>query len=95
MTNEKWKKVATEMQVHINALAEIAEREKLDIVSIALYGEGDGKKLRSAMSYIDREETVYTMNTYKDGFCRMNRYNREFGEIAIGVIDGQEGATCT
>lgn len=89
MTNERWKKVATEMQVHINALAEIAEREKLDIVSIALYG--GSQKLRSAADYIDKNETVYTMNTYKDGFCRMNSYNREFGETTIGVIDGQEG----
>lgn len=90
MTNEKWKKVTAEMQVHINALAEIAEREGMDIVSIALYGEGDGKKLRSATDYIDKGENVYMMNTYKDGFCRMKSYNREFGETTIGVIDGKE-----
>lgn len=88
MTNERWKKVAVEMQVHINALAEIAEREELDIVSIALYG--GGQKLRTSTNYIDKEETVYMMNTYKDGFCRMNSYNREFGETTIGVIDGKE-----
>lgn len=91
MTNERWKKIATEMQIHINALAEIAEREDMDIVSVALYGGGDGKKLRSNTSYIDKNETVYTLNTYKDGFYRMNSYNREFRETTIGAIDGQEG----
>ncbi len=67
MTNEKWKKVATEMQVHINALAEIAEREGMDQVDIYVHGVGSELWYRSRAVYIDEGREHFNVKAWKDG----------------------------
>lgn len=67
MTNERWEKVAAEMQVHINALIEIAEREGMDQVNIIVNGDGSKMLRASHTVYIGERHEHFTADAWKNG----------------------------
>lgn len=52
MDRKRWANIATEMQKHLDALQAIAERERMEIVSIAVYKSKDSY-LYTTATYID------------------------------------------
>ena len=54
MDKDRGAKIAIEAQPHVEALLRIAKREKLDIVSIALYGTSEEHDLETTVLYIDQ-----------------------------------------
>lgn len=84
MTNERWKEVAAEMQVHINALIEISERECLDQVNVCVHGDGSKSLHVSRTVYIDEHHEHFIAKAWKDGRMAIA------GETDAVVIEGGE-----
>ena len=82
MTRERWQEVAKEMQVHINALAEIAEREGMDQVNVCVHGVGSDLWYRSRAVYIDESHEHFIAKAWKNGRMEIT------GGTDVVVIEG-------
>lgn len=71
MDKDRWAKIAIEMQGHIDALARIAKREKLDAVSISLLGMPKHEYSIETYTFYIEGEKHYQSNKCVDGKLEM------------------------